>query len=476
MRSPALAALLLAAVSLSACGGPSQPPEETADLQLTLSGALPAEVQRAYLVVHHADGSPDRWFDLKALAGEEQPLPRVAKYGYFTVLTQVEADLEAPRPGRYTLRFAASFPTEVFLSLDKGLRIDPGGRIYLAFADAASPWKDFDLAGACPDAADRVSNRSFGSAVDTGWRGCAGGAIDPGPLRAREQRNGKLSSFVWALAETAGAFGPTDPPGYAPVLDAEPGATHLLEAADWLSDVAVWRLDVAGAPADGRLLAAFAALRDGVEVAGFHVFSGGCPDAGATCSLAAVPGTRTGLEGYRLNARLDGANAADAWLTQAWKPLANDSGSYAWTYGTDLPQPYANVAWSGSPPVVEASGGAAAEREVADVWSYDLQVDPYLRREWWTFGRTPGEPIAFPSLPDAFADFVPNPGGDGAAVQVSGFDFDPLAGANPPEAGGYWVRARQIQALGTARLEARPATLRGPEGWTRTGGTGLRLR
>jgi len=474
VRKPLMAFLWFPVALLGACGGPAVQPEETADLQLTFSENLPAEVQRAYLVVHHQDGSPDRWFDLVALAGSEQPLPHVAKYGYFTVLTEVERDLSSPRSGRYRLRHAASFPSEIFLSLDKGLRIDPDGRVYLVFSGASNPWRSFELAGACPDAADLVSNRSFG-AVDTGSRPCTNGAVDPGPLRARVQADGALSSFVWAVVANANGGVPTDPPRYAPVEDAAPNTSYALTAADWRSDAEVWRFDVDGAPAGGRLLAAFAALRGGAEVAGFHAFTAGCPDAGAACLLAVVPGARSGLEGYRLNARLDGGTGGSFWLAQAWKPISGATGSYVWTYTGDLPRPYANVGWTGAPPVVEFGGGTAAVREAADAWGYDLSASPYLRREWWVFGRDPGEPIVYPTLPPVLAGFAPDPADDVTGVYISGFDFDPLAAASAPEAGRYWVRAQQSQAL-SAASEAAHADLRGPEGWTRVGGGHLDLR
>ncbi|WP_457632498.1 hypothetical protein, partial [Oceanithermus desulfurans] len=60
-------------VLLSACGGPAKPAEETTDLQLNVTSELPANLNRAYLVVHHQDGRPDRWFDLKQQSGA-QPL------------------------------------------------------------------------------------------------------------------------------------------------------------------------------------------------------------------------------------------------------------------------------------------------------------------------------------------------------------------------------------------------------------------
>ncbi len=429
---------------LAACGGASGPAEEVVDLSLTFEAGLPAAVQRAYLVVHHADGSPDRWFDLKALAGEEQPLPRIAKQGYMTVLTQTAVDGEV-------LRRALSLPTAIFVSLDKGFGIDEEGRVYLAFSGAENPWAAFELGGVCPDGADYVTNRSYGLVAGRDTLACSDGVLAAGDLAALGQMDGTLSSYVWALAEDAtGAVHPTDPLAYARVFDVEPGAAAALAASDWAGAVEAWRLDVSGAPAGTLLQARFAAWRSGAEVLGFHAFSAACPDADALCVIAAVPAERSGLDGFRLIAQLTSGDATSERSTLAWAPVAAD-GAYAWTYGDRFAPFPGEAAWSGSPPQVSVNAGGDAVRVAALVMNEGAGV----YREWVLYAREVADRLDYPALPEELVDFAPTPSGDTVAVAYAGYDHDPLLAPEPPESGRSWTSRRYL-----ARRTARDAAWR----------------
>ena len=421
------------ALLLAACSGPAGPGEATVDLSLTFDAELPVAVQRAYLVVHHADGSPDRWFDLKELAGEEQPLPRIAEQGYMTVLTQTTS-------GGEVLRRALSLPTAIFVSLDKGFRIDEEGRIFLAFSGAENPWATFELSGACPDGADYVTNRSYGFAPGTDTLACSAGALVAGDLAALRQADGALSSYVWALTQdSTGAVGPTDPLAYARVFDVDPGAAATLAASDWAGEVEAWRLDVTGAPAGTLLQARFAAWRSDAEVLGFHAFSAACPDAGALCTVAAVPAERSGLDGFRLVAQLASGDATSERYTLAWAPIA-PSGAYAWAYDDRFAPFPGEVAWSGSPPQVSVDTGGDADRVAAVVMSEGAG----LYREWAFYAREVADRLDYPALTDELADFVPTTSGETVAVTYVGYGYDPLLGPEPPENGRSWAARRYL--------------------------------
>jgi len=190
--------------------------------------------------------------------------------------------------------------------------------------------------------------------------------------------------------------GPTDPLAYARVFDVDPGAAATLVASDWAGEVEAWRLDVTGAPAGTLLQARFAAWRSGAEVLGFHAFSAACPDAGALCTVAAVPAEQSGLDGFRLVAQLASGDATVERYTLAWAPIA-PSGAYAWAYDDRFAPFPGEVAWSGSPPQVSVDTGGDADRVAA---------------------VTSGETVA---------------------VTYVGYGYDPLLGPEPPENGRSWA-------------------------------------
>jgi len=428
LAAPALLAIL------AACGGPAGPAEETADLSLQLEAGLPATISEAYLVVHHEDGSADRWFDLKELAGGEQPLPHVAKYGYMTVL------ITTSQSGTL-VRQAVSFPTEIFLSLDKGIRVDENGGIHLAFSSAANPWSYYTLSGTCPPDADGLTNHSFGTTYGR-TLACSGGAITAGELPALLQSGGRLSSYVWSLVAGDDGLQPTDPPQYARVTDAVASGGYALAEVDWASGVEFWQLDLSGAPAGAELGARFAAWRDGAEVLGFHAFSSACTSPDALCARAVIPAERSGLESYRLYATL----LLGGDFSLAWKPVG-DAGGYAWSYGNELAVIYDSVTRQGSPTQISASGGSAAARTAAAVWSNETSE----RRNWRVYDYGAALSITFPALPDELARYEPAASGD-AGFGLIGYDYDPLNTATLPAAGRVWAKARS--ASSTSLLDA----------------------
>ena len=463
-------------VLLSACGGPAKPAEETTDLQLNIDSELPANLSRAYLVVHHQDGRPDRWFDLKQQSGE-QPLPGVAKHGWLTVLVEWEGDYSGPHPGPYKMRSAVSWPTDVFLSYDKGIGIDENGWIRLVFSGVENPWRNFTLAGACPDGAELVTNADSASApLQTGAASCSAGTLEPYAFPAQIQSDGSLSSVFWAARADGGRYTSLDPPAYAVVTDVAPGATFALNAADWRTDAADWRVDVSGAPADAVLITAFAAFRKGAAVTGFNAFSAACPDPDLLCRLSLVPAADGTYDGYELEAVVYG-NGID-FVSQLWRPLAQAAASHELAWGQDFYPPYTDVSWpAGDELTVQASGGTDAVRSVGDVWSYDLAASPYLRREWVVFGRDGARTIDYPQLPSALAEFAPDADDDQTGAAFTGFDYDPLTVARPA-AGRIWTLWRSIRSAGSlqARPPATPALRFGATRWTGSGKANVTVR
>lgn len=452
-------ALLGVGYLIASCGGPTGPAEETTDLQLDVGSGLPANVSRAYLVVHHQNGSPDRWFDLKRQHGE-QPLPHVAKHGWLTVLVEQEGDYSGPRPGHYEMRSAVSWPTDVFLSYDKGISIDENGLIRLVFSGAENPWRSFTLTGACPDDAELVTNADATSApVQTSAASCSAGSLAPYEFPAQIQSDGSLSSVFWAARTDGGGYMAIDPPVYAVVTDVAPDATHTLGAADWQTDAAAaWRVSASGAPANAELSTAFVAFRKGTAVTGFNAFSAACPDPDLLCRLSLVPAADETYDGYELDAAVFGSETD--FVSQLWRPLAQAAASYELAWGQDFYPPYTTVAWPvGEELKVQASGGADAVRSVGDVWSYDFSTSPYLSREWAVFSRDGTREITYPQLPDSLNGFAPDAADDQTGAAFSGFDYDPLTAARPP-AGRIWTLWRQIKTAASSQTLPRIAASR----------------
>ena len=463
-RVPILA-LLGVGFLLASCGGPAGPTEETTDLQLNIGSGLPTNISRAYLVVHHQDGRPDRWFDLKQQHGD-RPLPHVAKHGWLTVLVEQEGDYSGPRPGRYKVRSAVSWPIDVFLSYDKGISIEENGRIRLVFHGAENPWRSFTLAGACPDDAEVVTSADAASlTLQTGVASCSSGSLAPHEFPAQIQSDGRLSSVFWAARDSGGNYTVIDPPAYAVVTDTAPGATHTLAAGDWQTSTTTWRVDVSGAPTNSALSTAFAAFRKDAAVTGFNAFSAACPDPGQLCRLSLVPATGN-YDGYELEAVVYGSETD--FISQLWRPLAQAAASHELAWGQDFYPPYTDVSWPADGKLkVRASGGADAVRSVGDVWSYDFSTSPYLRREWAVFGRGGDREIDYPQLPNVLTEFAPEADDDQTGAAFSGFDYDPLTVAQPPT-GHIWALWRSIRPAGSlqAGSGAAPGLHFGAFRWT----------
>ena len=434
--------LLLIAATLGqmllSCGS-SGPAEAVVDLSMSFGDSLPAGVESAYLVIHHQDGSPKTWLDLKALEGPQQDLRGVPRFGYFTVLTEVKAGDGSPQ------RHAATFPVIAFLDFDKALRIGEDGSVAVVAQGARPAWAAVTVRGSCPGNATLLSNGSFG-VRGGGALACNNGAITEGEVSALTQSDGLISTILWTYSDDA----PTNPPQYAPIFDATPGSTVTLTADDFKTDALQWRLEVNGAPTGYGLLVRVAALRSGAEVLGYNPFDTTCSNASGLCVQAYS--ASISADGYVVYGQLRKGNANLIAATTTWKPASAPANVGRWDYAGDFEPAYENLDWTGSPPRFVLSGGSEVRAQAAVAVSY--HTTPKQTRSWLFYPLEPGLEIAFPELPDRFADFVPDPAAAGSEAWVSGYDFDPLDELSGPRSGHTIAVYRRFKTVSGNTLAA----------------------
>jgi len=434
--------LLLGATALSlmlfSCGSGGAP-EPVVDLSMSFGDNLPVGVQSIFLVVHHKDGSPDRWFDLKTLAGPRQDLRGVPKFGYFTVLTEV-------RVGDGSLRrHAATFPVTTFLGFDKALRIGEDGSVAVVAQGTRPAWAAVTVRGSCPGNATMIRNQSFG-VRGGGVLECNDGAITEGEVSALTQTNGLISTILWTYSDDA----PTNPPQYAPIIDAGGGATITLAATDFKSSTLVWRLEVVDSPAGYSLLTRVAAIRSGAEIIGYNPFYLVCGSTSGSCAQAYA--AAVDADSYTIYGQLRRNYANLVAVTTSWKPVSSPADVGQWDYASNFDPAYENLEWTGSPPVLTLSGGVAVRAQRAVAVSYHTATSPKQTRSWLFYPAETGSEITFPELPGDFAGFVPDPAADGAEAWVSGYDFNPLDELTTPPSGRTIAIYRSFRAVSSGVL------------------------
>jgi len=444
--------LLFGAMALSlmlfSCGSGGVP-ESVVDLSMSFGNKLPASVQSAFLVVHHKDGSPDRWLDLKALEGPQQDLRGVPELGYFTVLTEVKTYDGSLQ------RLAATFPVAVFLDFDKALHIGEDGSVAVVAQGARPAWGTITLRGSCPSNVTVLYNGSFGI---RGGRelDCTAGAITQGEISALTQNNGLLSTIVWTFNDD----GPTNPPQYAQILDVAPGSTVTMAAGDFKSDALLWRLEVVGSPAGYPLLTRVAAIRSGAEILGYNPFYQVCGSISGPCAQAYSAAVEA--DSYTIYGQLRKSDANLIAATTSWKPVSSPADIGQWDYASNFDPAYENLEWTGSPPVLTLSGGVTVRAQEAVAVSHHTATSPKQTRSWLFYPAETGAKITFPELPGDFAGFVPDPAADGAEAWVSGYDFNPLDKLTAPPSGRTIAIYRSFRAAPSGVL-AMPDYFKGLE-------------
>ncbi len=430
-------------LALFSCGS-SAPAEEVIDLSMSFGEALPAGIESAYLVIHHQDGSPKTWLDLKDLEGPQQDLRGVPKFGYFTVLTEVKGDDGSLQ------RYAATFPVAAFLGFDKGLSVGEDGRVAMVKQGAAKPWGTVTVRGSCPSNATALHNGSFGIRAGSTLE-CAAGTITQGEVSALTQTDGLLSTIIWTFSDESGSLQPTNPPQYAQIFDVVPGSTVTLATDDFETDALQWRLEVDGAPSGYGLLVRIAAFRSGAEVLGYNPFDLACSGATALCLQAYTADVN--VDSHTIYGQLRKGNENLIAATTSWKPVSSPADVGQWDYSSDFDPAYGSIDWTGNPPKLTLSGGAEVRAQAAVALSRHTSTAPKQTRTWIFYPAETNLEIEFPELPDRFAGFIPDPAAEGVEAGVSGYGFDPLDELTNPATGRMITIYRRFKAVsGTALL------------------------